>query len=75
MKETDEMKKIRAKSVSGLAKELSMTKSKSADLKRNLALEKLKKTSDIRKTKKYIARVQTVMQEKLEDELKGKDAK
>lgn len=75
MKTIEDMKKIRSKSVSGLAQELIAMKFKLANLKRDLSLEKVKKTSDIRKTKIYIAQTQTVMQEKLEEELREKDAK
>lgn len=75
MKAIDEIKKLRAKSVSELVKELATAKSKLADLKRNLILEKLKKTSDIKKIQKYIARIQTIMREKLEKELEKEQTK
>jgi len=75
MKTTKEIKKIKDKSIAELARELTKSKTKLTDLKRSLILDKLKKTSDIRKTKKYIARIQTVMREKLEVELKKKEIK
>ncbi len=73
MKTAEEAKKIKDKSVSELAAELTKTKTKLADLKRDLALGKLKKTSDVKKTRKYIAKIQTVMREKLEAELEKKE--
>ena len=73
MKTAEEAKKIKDKSISELATELTKTKTKLADLKKNLALGKLKKTSDVKKTKKYIAKIQTAMREKLEAELEKEE--
>ncbi len=73
MKTAEEAKKIKDKSISELATELTKTKTKLADLKKNLALGKLKKTSDVKKTKKYIAKIQTAMREKLESELEKEE--
>ncbi len=75
MKATEETKKTKDKSVSELVTELAKAKAKLADLKRDLALDKLKKTSDIKKTKKYIAKIQTIMREKLEAELEKEEIK
>ena len=73
IKEKDELKRIRAKSVSELSKELNDNYSKLIEMKRNLTQDKLKKTSDITKTKKNIARIKTILREKLEEELKEKN--
>jgi len=75
MKTSEEMKKIKAQSVSELASELAKSKAKLTDLKKDLAVGKLKKTSDIKKTKKNIARIQTILREKLEAELEKGEAK
>ena len=69
MRSKEELKKLKTRSVSELAEELNNAKSKLAGFKRDLALEKLKRTSDIKKTKKYVAQIKTVMREKLELEL------
>ena len=75
MRISEETKKIKAKSISELASELTKSKAKLTDLKRDLAVGKLKKTSDIKKTKKNIARIQTILREKLEAELEKGEAK
>jgi len=72
MKVRDELKKMRAKSLEELSKELNDLNSKLREMRKDLALDKLKKTSDIKKTKKNIARIQTVMREKLAEELEDK---
>ena len=69
MKSTNESKQLKVKSVAQLAKELMITREKLIELRRNLTLEKLKKTSDIGKTKKYIAQINTIIREKLAKEV------
>ena len=69
MKSADELKKLREKSITELAKELTATRAKLIELKRNLILEKLKKTSDIGKIKKYLAQINTIIREKLTEEV------
>lgn len=69
MKSLDELKKIKNMSVEDLTKELKDLNSKIIDMKRNLSQDKLKKTSDLTKTRKNIARIKTFLRERLVKEL------
>ena len=55
---------LRNKSVEDLEKELLSLARANFDLKMQLAAKQLSKTSEIRKTKKDIARVKTILAEK-----------
>jgi ribosomal protein L29 len=72
MKVKDEIKKFKSQSIAELTKELKDLNLKIIDMKRNLSQDKLKKTSDLTKTRKNIARIKTILREKLVSELEEK---
>lgn len=70
MKKTILLKEIRAKSINTLNKDIIDLKIKFFELKKNLALDKLKKTSEIIDCRQKTAMTKTVIYEKLEEEIK-----
>ena len=69
MKLKDNLKGLRLKQISELSQELSKNRVKLAEMKRDLSLDKLKKNSEISKIKRQIARIQTIMREKIAAEI------
>jgi len=69
MKIKEEKKQLRQKSISELQKDLEKERRKLAESKNQLGIGKLKKFSDIKKSKLKIAQVKTLMREKLEEEM------
>jgi len=74
MKTNSELKELKSKSINELNKELMESKKKLFELQKNLSLDKLKKTSEIRDLKKKIARIKTIIYLKLEEELVSETA-
>jgi len=69
MKAKEELKLLKAKTISELEQELREAKIKLANLKKDLLQEKLKKISEIKKNKKYIARIKTLIREKIKEDI------
>ena len=65
MKKTEELKNLRQKSISELQKDLKESKTKFQDLKKEAVLGKIKDSSKIKKTRKTMARISTVILEKM----------
>jgi len=69
MKTKEELKKIRNKNLPELVKELQVEREKYFQMRKDHLMEKLKKTADLKKVKKNIARCQTVIREKIAADL------
>lgn len=65
MKKTEEIKNIKLKSAKELLKELESCYQKSRKLRFDLEFKKLKDTSAAKQTKKKIARIWSILNEKL----------
>jgi ribosomal protein L29 len=75
MKKIEELKEIKKYDAKGLIKELDLSQEKLFELKRKKALDKLKNTSEIRKGKKRIARINSILRDKILEEIKVSDNK
>ena len=75
MKKIDELKELKKLDEAGLIKELNSSQDKLFENKKKLSLDKLKNTSEIGKIKKRIARIQTILQEKLTESIVNETAK
>ena len=65
MKTKEMLKELRSKSTKELSKELSEAKKKVVDYKKEMLQEKLKKSSLLSQSKKRVARIETVLREKV----------
>lgn len=65
MKTKEMLKELRSKSTKELSKELSEAKKKVVDYKKEMLQEKLKKSSLFSQSKKRVARIETVLREKV----------
>lgn len=74
MKKTDELKELKKLDEAALVKELNSAREKLFENRKKLSLDKLKNTSEIKKDKKRIARIQTVLQEKLIESIVNESA-
>lgn len=75
MKHKDNLKNLRFKQISELSQELSKNRVKLAEMRRDLSLDKLKKNSEISAIKKQIARIQTIIREKIKAEITQEEIK
>ena len=73
MKNTVQLKEFREKDIKALLAELLVLKKKLHELRFKTVFRNLKNTSEIRDTRKKIARVNTILNEKLNTELAKKE--
>ena len=65
MKRRDQLTELRAKDQAGLVADMKAAEKKLLELKFAVTLKKIKKTDELRATRKLIARLQTLLAERL----------